>query len=178
MESADVERGRKLIDCEKCYRLRYCGDNIYYCSFAGQNPCIMGLHTKYISRVSCKEKENVKTKRWEVSLLEVEAMKESKISIEDMAKALNVPNGAVNYALKKLGERKKVRPSRKGYPTETPPFKPSVKKGKDQIKIDWKKHHEETYTAYMNGDRLEDIGARLGCSGMCVLRYLRRYKEE
>ena len=44
MESADVERGRKLIDCEKCYRLKSCGDR-YYCAFIGLNPCIRGEHT-------------------------------------------------------------------------------------------------------------------------------------
>lgn len=52
MESAYVERGRKLIDCEKCYRLRYCGDNIYYCAFAGLNPCIRGEHTPWTNKAA------------------------------------------------------------------------------------------------------------------------------
>ena len=35
-----------MIDCEKCYRLKHCGDNIYYCPFIGVNPCIRGKHTR------------------------------------------------------------------------------------------------------------------------------------
>lgn len=39
-----VEGAENVIDCEKCYRLKSCGDR-YYCAFIGLNPCIRGEHT-------------------------------------------------------------------------------------------------------------------------------------
>lgn len=39
-----VEGAENVIDCEKCYRLKSCGDK-YYCAFISLNPCIRGEHT-------------------------------------------------------------------------------------------------------------------------------------
>ena len=39
-----VEGAENVIDCEKCYRLKSCGDR-YYCAFISLNPCIRGEHT-------------------------------------------------------------------------------------------------------------------------------------
>ncbi len=33
-----------MVNCYKCPRVRKCGDDVFFCPFYGENPCLHGLH--------------------------------------------------------------------------------------------------------------------------------------
>lgn len=184
-----------VIDCRKCYNLHRCG-GVYYCPFAGQQPCFRGKHTTHLPSAE----EEAKKAEFEKDLKALTAKKviaggtsnETRKEIVrlyvkgiDCNKICDKVRASKHIVYSVLREAKdlgliahKERQDKRLEITsvgEIPAFIPNIAKS---TKYDWESMHSEIFKRYNAGESLKKIGGKLGISYGALYAYLERYRKK
>lgn len=164
MDHDNAVEEKNVIDCEKCYRLKSCGDR-YYCAFIGLNPCIRGEHTP-VQEYKGAANPLTSTDPRLARLQEQQRRREEARAAKEAGKEYHKPHKAMTVVFRDILEQN----------GGIPIFRPRGKSASPKAAVDWSGVHTSIFEMGFAGCDVPAIARKLNVNKNTLYSYIERYR--